>query len=381
MPITTQQHRRRERLAQRRLGDLLPVATKMKQRARRVGTHRTHVVEHADDEQLMVRLRCTFVIGIRVGLFPDAYALNAKFDRVPDALRNRLTVIEARFSAGDTKRAGSARRQKPIPGNLLCATLELEERPGAKLGYANEHTARRPQPEIRPRDGLQSARPLDASGNDGARQAEGPQLGLGQSLETWRGDREARELVGPLSSSDRYTHARVSGREDNNVSRLTAVVVTLGTAIVAGCSSTAPSLDPETARTASYVGAEVELVADGGLGGFTTRSLVRGSGPAFLYTMHRICSVSGCQAAIDSAAGGVRIGAADSLFAVVDREDPFSLKDDYGITVGAADMFSYTMRVTIGGRTKTVHADDGTMPAPMRRISEALRATIAAARR
>jgi hypothetical protein len=165
------------------------------------------------------------------------------------------------------------------------------------------------------------------------------------------------------------------------VNRLTAIVVTLGTGIVAGCSSTAPSLDPESARSASYSSAEVELVADGGLGGLTMRSLVRGTGPTFLQTTHRICSVPSCQPAIDSAAGGLRAGAADSLFSAIDREDPFSLKEDYGHTVGAADMFSYTMRVTIGARTKTIHADDGTMPEPMRRISAALRATISAARR
>jgi hypothetical protein len=57
------------------------------------------------------------------------------------------------------------------------------------------------------------------------------------------------------------------------------------------------------------------------------------------------------------------------------------LKDNYGRTVGGADMFTYTLRVQIGDRTKTVIADDGTMPEQMRRISEALRATIAAARR
>ena len=145
------------------------------------------------------------------------------------------------------------------------------------------------------------------------------------------------------------------------------------------CSRGGSSVDP--ALAASVAASEVEIVADGGLGGFTMRSLVRGNGPAFLYTMHRICSVSSCQAAIDSAAGSVAASAAESLFSVVEKEAPFTLKDDYGLTVGAADMFTYTMRVRIGDRTKTVRADDGTMPAPMRRISEALRGTIAGARR
>jgi hypothetical protein len=152
------------------------------------------------------------------------------------------------------------------------------------------------------------------------------------------------------------------------------------TLIAAGCSSNGASLDPAL-RAAAYTTSEVELTADGGLGGFTTRSLVRGNGLSFLYTMHRICSVPSCQPAIDSAAGSVSAATADSLFAAVEREAPFDLNEDYGITVGAADMFTYTLRVKIGDRTKTIRADDGTMPAPMRRIAEALRASIAAARR
>jgi hypothetical protein len=151
-------------------------------------------------------------------------------------------------------------------------------------------------------------------------------------------------------------------------------------AAIVACSRSGSNVDPALASSA-VAASEIEIVADGGLGGFTTRSLVRGNGPAFLYTMHRICSMPRCQAALDSAAGGVTARAADSLFATVEREGPFDLKDEYGITVGAADMVTYTMRVRIGDRTKTVRADDGTMPAPMRRISEALRATIAGARR
>ena len=159
-----------------------------------------------------------------------------------------------------------------------------------------------------------------------------------------------------------------------------AVISAAAVAVVtSGCSTNGAAVDP--AVLAAHATSEVEIVTDGGLGGLTTRSLVRGNGPSFLYTMHRICSVPSCQAAIDSAAGSVAAATADALFAAVDRESPFDLKDDYGITVGAADMFVYTMRVKTGDRVKTIRADDGTMPAPMRRIAESLRATIAAARK
>ena len=160
-----------------------------------------------------------------------------------------------------------------------------------------------------------------------------------------------------------------------------SVALIFAAAIGVACSRTGATLDPEAAARASYATAEVELIAEGGLGGLMIRSYVRGTGPTFLHTMHRICSVPSCQPALDSASGPIKAAAADSLFALIERESPFNLKDDYGITVGGADMFSYTLRVRIGDRAKTVRADDGTMPAPMRRIAESLRETIAAARR
>jgi hypothetical protein len=43
-------------------------------------------------------------------------------------------------------------------------------------------------------------------------------------------------------------------------------------------------------------------------------------------------------------------------------------------------MFEYTLRVTFDGTTKTVRADDGTMPAAMRKIVALLGGTIDSAR-
>jgi hypothetical protein len=72
--------------------------------------------------------------------------------------------------------------------------------------------------------------------------------------------------------------------------------------------------------------------------------------------------------------------AADSLFSVVWSLTPAQLHDDYGTTRGAADMFEYTLRVTFEDVTKTVRADDGTMPAEMRQIVAILGGTIDTAR-
>lgn len=160
------------------------------------------------------------------------------------------------------------------------------------------------------------------------------------------------------------------------------VVIAVAVASLLACSSATPGGDPATASLdhARYAAAEIELVGEGGLAAFATRHRVRGEGPTFLFTRHRICSVPSCQPALDSAAGALATRTADSLFAVAEGLGLFGLKDDYGITVGGADMITYTLRVQLGGRTKTVRADDGTMPEPMRRVAEALRSTIDAAR-
>jgi hypothetical protein len=83
---------------------------------------------------------------------------------------------------------------------------------------------------------------------------------------------------------------------------------------------------------------------------------------------------------MDSASGVMSAAAADSLFSVVWSLTPAQLHDDYGTTRGAADMFEYTLRVTFEGVTKTVRADDGTMPAEMRQIVTILGGTIDSAR-
>lgn len=83
---------------------------------------------------------------------------------------------------------------------------------------------------------------------------------------------------------------------------------------------------------------------------------------------------------MDSASGVMSVAAVDSLFSVVWSLTPSQLHDDYATTHGVADMFEYTLRVTFEGVTKTVRADDGTMPAEMRQMVAILGGTIDSAR-
>jgi len=129
----------------------------------------------------------------------------------------------------------------------------------------------------------------------------------------------------------------------------------------------------------SFNGARVEVLAEGGIFPLSVNNVVRHDDRYFLFTQRRLCNDT-C-AATDSASGSLSAGVTDSLFNIVVAASPFALKDDYGSTHGAADMMDYTIRVTLGGSTKTIRADDGTMPEPLRRIVTVVRESISAARK
>ena len=55
--------------------------------------------------------------------------------------------------------------------------------------------------------------------------------------------------------------------------------------------------------------------------------------------------------------------------------------NSFGVTHGGADMFTYTVRITANGKSKSVRFDDGSMPEPMQKILLAVQTTLFAARR
>jgi hypothetical protein len=130
----------------------------------------------------------------------------------------------------------------------------------------------------------------------------------------------------------------------------------------------------------SFNGATVELTAEGGIAALSVHHVVRHDDRAYIYSQRHICGQN-CGAPLDSASGTLSAAATDSLFNIVLAQSPSSLKDDYGITQGGADMMTYTLTLAAGGNVKTIRADDGTMPEPMRQIVQALRTTVANARK
>ena len=148
--------------------------------------------------------------------------------------------------------------------------------------------------------------------------------------------------------------------------------------IAAGVSACAGSAGPSLNDFGSFDGAKVEVVAQGGIAALSISDKVSHDDRAYTHVQRQICSTS-CPAPTDSASGTLSGTKTDSLFTIVFAKAP-GLKDDYGITGQAADMFVYTVRVTTASATKTIRADDGTMPPELRQIVSAVRGTISAAR-
>ena len=152
-------------------------------------------------------------------------------------------------------------------------------------------------------------------------------------------------------------------------------------ALSAACANTTTTSAPATFdAVGSFKGGKLEIVAEGGIAALAITHRVSHDDRAYLYTLRHLCQQN-CPAALDSASGTLSAAAADSLFNIVLAQSPFSLQDDYGTTKNAADMMTYTLTVTTAGGVKTIRADDGTMPQPMRRIVESTRDAISAARR
>ena len=151
------------------------------------------------------------------------------------------------------------------------------------------------------------------------------------------------------------------------------------TSTVAACASNAAteSIDPRLDQLSSS-GAKIEISAVGGIAALSVNHSIRHDDRSYVYTQRHICN-NLCPAT-DSASGTISTAIVDSVFNAA-LPAALALKDDYGITANAADMMTYTVRVTANGTTKTIKADDGSMPPALRQIVTGVRVTIDAARK
>ena len=158
------------------------------------------------------------------------------------------------------------------------------------------------------------------------------------------------------------------------------ILLALIAASVAACSNDTLTESTQLRGDQANGGSKVEIISEGGIAALDIRHVVRQDDHFFVYTQRHLCN-NNCAAA-DSASGSLSAAASDALFKTVFAQSPFDFKDDYGTSRGAADMMEYTIRITVGGdAVKTIRADDGTMPEPLRRIVSAVRETVSAARK
>ena len=156
-------------------------------------------------------------------------------------------------------------------------------------------------------------------------------------------------------------------------------LVTLAACSANTSATTASGNDP-LSDFGSFNGARVEVLAQGGIAAIDLKDAASHDDRSYVRVQRHICAQD-CGAPMDSASGVMSAAASDSMFNIVLEQARLLDRTDYGVTKGGADMMSYTLRITASGSTRTITADDGTMPDAMRRIVDVVRTTIAAARR
>ncbi len=152
-------------------------------------------------------------------------------------------------------------------------------------------------------------------------------------------------------------------------SRLSFVLALGMMGMLAGCRATTDEGNGEVLRSRDAVSAtRIDIRRDGGIAGLRTdlwADLVTGG---FGTVTRRMCEAPSCPPPIDSVAGTLTRAQADALIARIAEADFFNLRDDCGVTANAADLFFYAVTIRRGGDSKTVRADDLSMPQPLARI-------------
>jgi hypothetical protein len=152
----------------------------------------------------------------------------------------------------------------------------------------------------------------------------------------------------------------------------------LATALAAGCHPAAERATTETRAATDVSDFRLTIVQSGGIAGATTAASVDGATMTYTLVGGRCAPDTPCSAA-DTVTGPLPERDVRALRSLVAAEWS-SLRDDYGRTEGAADLFEYELDLRLGDRTKRVTADDMSMPESLRAIRDALFQAIDSAR-
>jgi hypothetical protein len=159
--------------------------------------------------------------------------------------------------------------------------------------------------------------------------------------------------------------------------RIRALLTSMTLTVACACASS-PTVD-NGSDFDSFNGARVEASAEGGFAALSISRKVDHDTRAFSFSQRRICGTA-CPAPMDSASGTLAPAVTDSIFNVILQDARTLSRDDYGLTKNAADMMTYTIRLTANGRVRTIRGDDGTLPGAARHIINTIQAAISSAR-
>ena len=135
---------------------------------------------------------------------------------------------------------------------------------------------------------------------------------------------------------------------------------------------------PVTRASLSSTRAGIAIVGTGGLAGLERAMALDSATGHFMTVTRRACGPS-C-APLDSASGTLTADAVARIYAVVDHERVFALRDAYGICEECDDQALFTTAVFANDRRKVITSDRETTPEVLGRVHVALADAIRSAR-
>lgn len=128
---------------------------------------------------------------------------------------------------------------------------------------------------------------------------------------------------------------------------------------VAAC-STLVAADGEVADPDNPAAIDIEAI--GGIAALRQHTHVDSASGQFTYTMARLCEPAPSCPVLNSETGTIKREDIDALFRRVMLPDFRQLRKDYGTTKNGADMMAVVVTIHANGLSRSVTADDGTMP-------------------
>ena len=108
--------------------------------------------------------------------------------------------------------------------------------------------------------------------------------------------------------------------------------------------------------------ASIEVLADGGIAALHILNSVDSTTGQVHYSVGPMCLQGGTCQPRDTLTGQLTRAQVDALYARAAEPEFRSLRADYGTTTQGADMMGYTVIIRGNDRTRTIRADDGSMP-------------------